>query len=63
MSIKGSPMWDDFKKYLKAVFFQGWYWKDWVKENQTDLFIILGVILLVLILFYIRVPRAKTSTH
>lgn len=50
---------DNLKKYLKAVFLQGLYWRDWVKENQRDLFIILGVILLVLALMYIPVATGK----
>lgn len=45
-------MWDNLKKYLKAVFFQGWYWKDWLKEKQAALLVILAIIILVLVLIY-----------
>ena len=52
-------MWDNLKKYLKAVFFQGWFWKDEVKENKTALLIIVGIILLVLVLLFIPIPRGR----
>ncbi len=52
-------MWDDLKKGFKAVFFQGWYWWDKVKEKQRALFIIVGIILLVLVFVCIPSPAKK----
>lgn len=52
-------MWDNLKKYLKAVFFQGWFWSDRVEENKTALLIIVGIILLVLVLLFIPIPRGR----
>ena len=57
-------MWDTFKDYFTAIFAQGLWWgqkgksaTEWIEENKTALFVIIGIILLVLVLIYI--PRGS----
>ena len=57
-------MWNTFKDYFTAIFAQGFWWgqkgksaTEWIEENKTALFVIIGIIVLVLVLIYI--PRGK----
>ena len=61
-------MWEKVKECFKTIFVQGWFWgekaktgTEWVEENKTALLIIVGIIVVVAILIYMRPYAAIAS--
>jgi hypothetical protein len=61
-------MWDKIKEYFTVIFAQGFWWggkakghMEWMEENKTALYIIVGIIVVVLVLVYMRPYAAIAS--
>jgi len=61
-------MWDKVKEYFTAIFAQGFWWggkakgsMEWMEENKTSLYVIVGIIIIVVILVYMRPYAAIVS--
>ena len=54
-------MWDKIKEYFTVIFAQGFWWggkakksMEWMEENKTGLYVIVGIIVVVLVVIYLR---------
>ena len=54
-------MWDKIKEYFTVVFAQGFWWGgkgkeavEWIETNKKTLYILVGIIVVVVILIYMR---------
>ncbi|MBA7545573.1 hypothetical protein ES705_37942 [subsurface metagenome] len=61
-------MWDKVKEYLTIVFAGGlWYGEkgkdvvEWIEKNKTTLYVLVGIIVVVLVLIYMRPYAAIAS--